>query len=95
MGPIDPTRNATYKFIRSFFQEVFQRFPDTFVHLGGDEVSFTCWHSNPLIEEFMIRHGWGNDYRKLEAYYIERLIETLDGLDAHKTFVVWQEVELV
>lgn len=42
-GPINPILNSTYQFVTSLFQEVSSVFPDFFLHLGGDEVDFTCW----------------------------------------------------
>lgn len=42
-GPINPIINSTYQFVTSLFQEVSAVFPDFFLHLGGDEVDFTCW----------------------------------------------------
>ena len=76
-------------------------FPDNYLHLGGDEVDFTCWRSNPSITAFMNKTGYGNDYEKLEEYYIQTLLDILEKIPkkfptkvAAKTpeFVVWQEV---
>ena len=46
-GPIDPTREENYDLIKSLFTELRQVFPEKYLHLGGDEVSFKCWQSNP------------------------------------------------
>ncbi|XP_035422614.1 beta-hexosaminidase subunit alpha isoform X2 [Cygnus atratus] len=89
-GPINPILNSTYQFVTSLFQEVGTVFPDYFLHLGGDEVDFTCWKSNPQIRAFMEEMGFGEDYTKLESFYIQRLLDIVSSLG--KGYMVWQEV---
>ena len=42
-GPINPIKAANYQFLQQFFGEIFELFSDQYVHMGGDEVDFTCW----------------------------------------------------
>jgi len=89
-GPFNPILNSTYEFVEKFFAEIVNRFPDQYVHLGGDEVDFKCWASNPEITAFMQKNSFGSDYRKLESYYIQKLVQIIERLQ--KSYIVWQEV---
>jgi hexosaminidase len=67
-------------------------FPDNYLHIGGDEVSFDCWSSNPNITAFMDEMGFGSNYNLLESYYITRLLGVLETLSTNNSYVVWQEI---
>uniref|UniRef100_A0A8C2FI46 Beta-hexosaminidase subunit alpha n=1 Tax=Cyprinus carpio TaxID=7962 RepID=A0A8C2FI46_CYPCA len=89
-GPVDPTVDTTYKFMESLLKEVKFVFPDSYVHLGGDEVSFACWQSNPNVRKFMEKMGFGKDFTKLESFYMESIMNMTAALN--KTSIVWQDV---
>nr|XP_012806162.1 beta-hexosaminidase subunit alpha [Jaculus jaculus] len=88
-GPVNPSLNSTYEFMSTFFLEISAVFPDFYLHLGGDEVDFTCWRSNPGIQDFMKKKGF-NDFKELESFYIHTLLDIVSAYD--KGYVVWQEV---
>ncbi|XP_071392384.1 beta-hexosaminidase subunit alpha [Centroberyx affinis] len=89
-GPVNPARASSYQFMATLFKEVSAVFPDSYIHLGGDEVNFSCWKSNPDVRTFMQRMGFGNDYTKLESYYMEKIVNITSALN--KTAIVWQDV---
>ncbi|MBZ3883423.1 Beta-hexosaminidase subunit alpha [Sciurus carolinensis] len=89
-GPVNPSLNNTYEFMSSFFLEISSVFPDFYLHLGGDEVDFTCWKSNPDIQAFMKKKGFGDDFKQLESFYIQTLLDIVSAYG--KGYVVWQEV---
>jgi len=88
-GPIDPSHEQNFEFIKKLFTEISTRFPDQYLHLGGDEVPFDCWESNPNIREFMSKHNI-TTYAQLESYYIQKLLNIVQELK--KSYIVWQEV---
>jgi len=91
LGAMNPIEESTYEFIEEFFKEVAQVFPDSTIHLGGDEVgfSFDCWKSNPKIIKWMKRKGM-TEPQDLQNYYMKRLIKIITKLD--KKIVLCQEI---
>ncbi|XP_044050135.1 beta-hexosaminidase subunit alpha isoform X2 [Siniperca chuatsi] len=89
-GPVNPALPSTYQFMARLFKEVSSVFPDSHIHLGGDEVDFSCWRSNPDVRAFMQKMGFGVDFTKLEAFYMENIVNITSALN--KTSIVWQDV---
>uniref|UniRef100_A0A8C9ZQI0 Beta-hexosaminidase n=1 Tax=Sander lucioperca TaxID=283035 RepID=A0A8C9ZQI0_SANLU len=89
-GPVNPVLPSTYQFMARLFKEVSSVFPDSYIHLGGDEVDFSCWKSNPDVRAFMQKMGFGGDFTKLEAFYMEKIVNITSALK--KTSIVWQDV---
>ena len=69
---MDPTRESTYKLLEKFIGEMAKLFPDTFFHIGGDEVNGKQWDANPKIQAFMRSHNLQND-ADLQAYFNRRI----------------------
>ena len=90
-GPIDPTNPANYEFLQTFFTEIAQVFPDDYIHIGGDEVSYTCWQSNPNINAWMANNGIApGDYEALESYYVQKVLNIISSLQ--KEYIGWEEI---
>jgi hexosaminidase len=86
---MDPTRESTYKFLEKFVAEMSRLFPDTYFHIGGDEVDGKQWDANPKIQAFIHAHGMKNN-QDLQAYFNQRLQKIV--AKNHKIMVGWDEI---
>ena len=90
-GPLDPTKEATYDFLAALYAEVAATWPDAYLHIGGDEVAFGCWQSNPAINSWMAANGIAaGDYAGLESYYVQRNLALVAA--AGRQAIGWQEL---
>lgn len=89
LGPMDPTNPIVYDFMDQLLQELVDVFPDKYIHLGGDEVGFECWESNPNITQYMVDNNITR-FEQLEEVFIQKIVDMVDELKANS--IVWQEV---
>jgi hexosaminidase len=87
-----------YEYIQDIFEEIVEAFQPTLFHMGGDEVSISCWNTSASIRDWMsTRMGWGvekSDFMKLWSHYQENAIAKLDNaLSEHNLgqipIIVW------
>jgi hexosaminidase len=86
---MDPTQEATYKFLEKFIAEMAKLFPDHYFHIGGDEVDGKQWDANPKIQQFKRAHGMKNN-QDLQAYFNQRLQKIV--AKNHKIMAGWDEI---
>jgi hexosaminidase len=88
--PFDPIRDSTYNLLSGFLGEMAERFPDNFVHLGGDELSYReqCWNTTD-INAWMKEHDV-KDYLALEGHFIQKVQAIADKVG--KQVLHWQEI---
>ena len=60
-GPLDPSKESTFAFLATLLAELAEVFPDKMFMVGGDEVDFGCWESNPDVQKFVASKGWGSN----------------------------------
>ncbi|XP_037076746.1 beta-hexosaminidase subunit beta-like [Pollicipes pollicipes] len=92
-GSINPTDDVVYALLAELFDEITKRFPDKYLHLGGDEVNFgyECWMSNPEVRKWMQKLNLTTP-QEIEDVYIRRLLELVEGLPSRPEYIVWQDV---
>lgn len=66
--------------------------PDVF-HMGGDEVSTSCWNASTEIQQWMLKQGWHlneTDFMKLWGHFQDNALERLDKVIKKKVpIIMW------
>lgn len=77
-----------YLFLYDLLDEICDLFPSQFIHIGGDEVPKTEWHTCEKCNCVMKNQGFTN-YEQLQAYFTGKMIRYLK--DKGKIPVVFNE----
>lgn len=91
-GQLDPSKDELYTVLEDIYREIMEmfRYPDVF-HMGGDEVSHTCWNTSAELKSWMTKKGWGHeeiDYIKLWGHFQKNALERVDKVTKKRTPVV-------
>ena len=86
---LDPSREETYTFLDSFFEEMTALFPDPYFHVGGDEVLAKQWNTSPRVQAFAKEHNL-KDAHAIQAYFNQRVQRLLTKRG--KILIGWDEV---
>ena len=69
--PLNVASNYTFSVIDDLLGEAAALFPDTFMHLGGDEVNTDCWDKTPSVATWMTDQGIDAD--GAYAYFVKKV----------------------
>ena len=86
---LDPTNEAVYTFIDKLIGEMSALFPDEYLHIGGDEVTYKHWKQNPRIQTFIKQQNL-RDEPGLQAYFNRRVLPILKKHG--KKMAGWDEI---
>lgn len=93
-GQLDPSKDALYTVLEDIYREMMEmfRWPDVF-HMGGDEVSHSCWNTSTELKTWMTKQGWGHeevDFMKLWGHFQENALERVDKVTKSRLpIVMW------
>jgi len=71
-----------------FFRDMAGRFPDNYIHVGGDEVVTECWLDDPTITSWMTKMGIQNG-TEIEQYFNKQISQIVNTLN--KFPVYWHD----
>lgn len=93
-GQLDPSKDELYPILEDIYREIMEmfRFPDVF-HMGGDEVSHSCWNVSTELQMWMTKKGWGHeevDFMKLWGHFQDSALERVDKVTKNRLpIIMW------
>ncbi|EDW30345.1 GL17874 [Drosophila persimilis] len=80
-GQLDPTAEGLYDVLEDIYAEMWELFSPDIFHMGGDEVSTSCWNSSLPIRQWMKDQGWGletADFMRLWGHFQTEALKRVD-----------------
>ena len=81
--------DSTFTFLQDVLTEVFDLFPATYVHIGGDEADKTNWKTCPKCQARIRSEGLA-DVNELQSYFIKRIEKFVVSKD--RRVIGWDEI---
>jgi len=85
-GQFNVLNEKVYELLGDMFKEWFEMFDTDVFHMGGDEVNFDCWRSEPEFKDYMKQHnknGSKEDYldlwREFQQKAYTKVLESTSG----------------
>lgn len=85
---LDLSNAATWQFIQALVTEWRQLFPDSYLHIGGDEVKADYWLANSKIKQLMQQQNLA-DGHALQAWFNQQLAALLK--QQQRRMIGWDE----
>jgi hexosaminidase len=95
-GVFCAARPETFSFLTNLLTEVMGLFPGPYIHIGGDEVSFSNWNRHTLDQAMTNSLGLTNDpggssaMQKYQGYFTQRIANFIKSQG--KTMIGWSEI---
>ncbi|KAF2714085.1 glycoside hydrolase family 20 protein [Pleomassaria siparia CBS 279.74] len=87
-GQLDILNNKTYEVTGKVYKELANLFPDSWFHVGGDELHVNCYQFSPLIRQFF---DSGKTMGDLVQHWVDTAVPNFRK-QANKTLVMWEDV---
>lgn len=87
-GQLDPLSNKTYEVTGKVYKELTSIFPDSFFHIGGDELHINCYNFSASVREFFAS---GKTMGDLVQTWVDRAVPNFRR-HANRTLVMWEDV---
>ncbi|KAF5300870.1 hypothetical protein FQR65_LT09032 [Abscondita terminalis] len=90
-GQFDPTQAQLYDALEGIYKDMVKQFNPDIFHMGGDEVSLSCWNSSKPLQDWMKNRGWSLDeagYMKLWNLFQTQALERLDRQAGEKLQII-------
>ncbi len=86
---MDPTNKDLYPFLDEFLGEMAVLFPDSYIHIGGDEVNEKVWEAQEHIRTYKEMNGFRSN-EALQAYFNREILTILTKYG--KKMIGWDEI---
>jgi hexosaminidase len=82
-------KEETFHFFEDVFREVADIFPDSFIHIGGDEAPRKRWEDCPRCQERIAANGLA-DEAALQTYFMQRISSFIKSFG--RDCIAWDDI---